>query len=132
VTSNPERRSVILVIADEEETRYGIKRLLVASGYQVDTAKNEAEADLYALPYRPDLILMSLSLNAVQALTVMRRIRQRAGLGEEVPVVGFCGASLEEGAETGLGFNVYVTWPDNFDQLRDLISRLLPGPPSPG
>jgi CheY-like chemotaxis protein len=129
VTSNQERRSVILVIADEEETRYGIKRLLAASGYQVDTAKNEEEADLYTRPFRPDLILVSLSLDAVQALAVMRRIRQRAGLSEEVPVVGFCGASLDEGAEVALGFNVYMTWPDNFDQLRDLLSRILLKPP---
>ena len=132
MTSNSERRSVILVIADEEETRHGIKRLLRAGGYQVDTAKNEEEADLYTGAHRPDLILMSLSLDAVEALTVMRRIRQRSGLGEEVPVVGFCGAGLDEGAEVGLGSNVYLTWPDNFDQLRDLLSRLLLKPLSPG
>ena len=129
MTSNRERRPVILVIADEEETRYGIKRLLAASGYRVNTAKNEEEAALPARLYRPDLILTSLNLDAVQAIPVVRRIRGRAGLGEEVPVVGFCAAGLDEGAEVGVGFNVYMTWPDNFDQLRAFLSRLIRKPP---
>jgi hypothetical protein len=68
-------------------------------------------------------------LDAVQAIPVVRRIRGRAGLGEEVPVVGFCAAGLDEGAEVGVGFNVYMTWPDNFDQLRALLSRLIRKPP---
>jgi CheY-like chemotaxis protein len=120
-----ERRPVILVIEDEEETRYGMKRLLTASGYRVDTAKNEEEAALMAKAHRPDLILMSLNLDVVRVLPAARRVRECAGLDEEVPVVAFCVTGLAEGAEVGAGFNVYLTWPDNFDQLRGLLSRLL-------
>lgn len=122
ITQEP--RSV-LVIEDEEETRYGIKRLLTTSGYRVFTAKNEDEAILTASLLRWDLVLMGLNVDAVAVLPVAKRIREGVGLSEEVPVVVFGVTSLDEGAEVEAGSNVYLTWPDNFDQLRDLLSRLL-------
>lgn len=125
MTSNQERRSVILVVEDVEETRNGIKRLLAARGYQVSTAGDEDEAVLKAGLERPDLILVSLGLNPARVVATARRMRERAGMGEEVPVVVFCPPSLDEGVEVSVGYNVYMTSPDNFDQLRALLSRLL-------
>ncbi len=131
VTSDPEHRSFILVIEDVEETRHGIERLLTASGYKVNTARDEEEAVLKTSLHHPDLILISLGLDVVQVLPLAMRIRERAGLGEEVPFVVFCFSGLDEGAELAAGYNVYMTQPDNFDQLRAFLSRLLgklPGP----
>ncbi len=124
-------RSVILVVEDVEETRDGIERLLTAGGYQVSTARDEEQAVLKASLHRPDLILISLGLDAVQVLSAARRIRERAGLSEEIPVVAFCITSLDEGAEVGAGHNVFLTRPDNFDQLRVLLGRLLRKSPRP-
>jgi CheY-like chemotaxis protein len=125
VTSDPEDRLVILVIEDVEETRHGIERLLKASGYQVITARDEQEAVLTTSLHHPDLILMSLGLDVDQVLPVVARIREHAGLGEEVPFVVFCFTGIAEGAELAAGYSVYMTRPDNFDQLRALLSRLL-------
>ncbi|SRR5216683_1712720 len=130
MTSNGERRLAILVVEAVEETRYGIERLLAASGYQVSTARDEKEVK--ASLHHPDLILISsLGLDAFQVVPTARRIRERAELGEDVPVVVFSVPSLDEGTEVGAGFNVYLTRPDNFDQLRALISRLLRKLPQP-
>ena len=123
--SGQEQRSVILVIEDVEETRYGIERLLTASGYQVSTARDEEEAVQKVSLQPPDLILISLGLDAVQVLSVATRMRESAGIGDQVPVVVFCVADLNEGAEVAAGHNVYMTEPDNFDQLRALIGHLL-------
>jgi two-component system KDP operon response regulator KdpE len=131
MTVNRERRSVILVVEDVEETRYGVELLLTAGGYQVSTARNEEEAVLTAGLHTPDLILISLGLDAAQVLPAARRIRERAGLGEEIPVVAFCVTSLDEGVEMAVGCNVYLTRPDNFDQLRALLGRLLRKLPRP-
>jgi CheY-like chemotaxis protein len=125
-------RSVILVVEDVEETRCGIERLLTAGGYGVSTARDDEEAVLKAGLRRPDLILISLGLDAVQVLSTARRIRERASLGEDIPVVAFCIASLDEGAEVGAGHNIFLTRPDNFDQLRALLTRLLQKLPRPG
>jgi CheY-like chemotaxis protein len=122
--SSRERRPTILVVEEVEETRYGIERLLTASGYQVSTARDEKEVN--ASLRHPDLILISsLGLDAVEVLPTARRIRERAELGEDVPVVVFSVPSLVEGTEVRAGFNVYLTRPDNFDQLRALLSRLV-------
>lgn len=129
--SDPEQRSLILVIEDVEETRDGIERLLIASGYKVNTARDEEEAALKASLQHPDLILISLGLDVVQALPVAMRIRERAGLSKEVLYVVFCASGLDEGAELAAGYNVYITRPDNFDQLRAFLSRLLRKLPRP-
>jgi CheY-like chemotaxis protein len=122
--SNHERRLAILVVEEVEETRDGIERLLAASGYAVITARDENEVK--ASLHHPDLILISsLGLDAIQVVSTARRIRERAELDEDVPVVVFCVPNLDEGTEVGAGFNVYLTRPDNFDQLRALLSRLL-------
>jgi len=54
-----------------------------------------------------------------------RNIRARADVGERVPVVVFNIEGIDEGEEVEIGENVYLTCPDNFNQLRRLIARLL-------
>jgi CheY-like chemotaxis protein len=124
MTSNRERRRAILVVEEVEETRYGIERLLAASGYRVNAVRNEKEVK--ASLHHVDLILISsLGLDVVQMVSTARRIRERAELGEDVPVVVFSVPSLDEGAEVGAGRDVYLTRPDSFEQLRGFLSRLL-------
>jgi len=125
VAFNRERRSVILVVEDVEETRHGMERLLAASGYQVSTARDEEEAAFKAGLRPPDLILISLGLNPTRTVAIAKRIRELSALGEEVAVIILGAAGLDEGAEVGVGFNIYLTRPDNFDQLRAFLSRLL-------
>ena len=122
---NRERRSVILVVEDVEETRHGMERLLAASGYQVSTAGDEEEAVFKAGLRPPDLILISLGLNPTRTVAIAKRIRELSALGEEVAVIILGAAGLDEGAEVGVGSNIYLTRPDNFDQLRAFLSRLL-------
>jgi len=125
VTSNPERSFVILIVEDVEETRHGMERLLTSSGYRVSTARDEEEAVVKAGLQRPDLMLVSLGLNPPLAVAIAKRLRERAGLEEKVPVVVLCATSLDEGAEVAVGNNIYLTRPDNFNQVRALLSRLL-------
>jgi CheY-like chemotaxis protein len=132
VTFDRIRRSSILVVDDVEETRDGIKRLLTVGGYGVSTARDSEESILKARLYPPDLILICLGLDTPHVLPICAQIRERAGLGEEIPIVAFCINSLEEGAEVPAGHNVYLTRPDNFDQLRAFVARLLRNAPERG
>ena len=116
----------ILVIEDVQETRDCIEKLLERDGYLVEAARDEEAAVTSARRRPPDLILASLSGAADNdAIDMARRIRTRAGLGDHVVVVVFCVETLSEGAEIAVGNNVYVTRPDNFNQLRKFINRLL-------
>ena len=119
-----EKAAIILVVNDIEETRDSTEKLLIADGYRVDPARNEDDAVDRIHRRRPDLILVSLAGSPVDVIVSVARIRERAGLNKEVPVVIFC-LPIEEGTEVAIGSNVYVTWPDNFDQLRTFLRHLL-------
>ena len=119
--------ALILVVEDVEETRCGIERLLFADNYRVIGVGNEADAIRQARAAPPDLVVMSLGVDAVQLVAIAHRIRERAGLSDAVPIVLFCVATVEEGAEVEVAPNLYLTRPDNFNQLRRLFNRLLRG-----
>jgi CheY-like chemotaxis protein len=115
----------ILVVEDVHETRDGIEKLLMTDGYSVALARNERDAIENAQRTRPDLILVSLAGLPHEVVFSARSIRRLARVGERVPVVVFCIDGIDEGEEVEIGENVHVTRPDNFNQLRSLIARLL-------
>ena len=116
---------IILVVEDVHETRDGIERLLTADGYRVALARNEEDGIESPRRERPDLILVSLAGLPREVIVSARRIRESAAIGEDVPVVVFCIEEIDEGDEVAIGKNIHVARPDNFNQLRSLLSRLL-------
>jgi two-component system, OmpR family, response regulator MprA len=116
---------IILVVEDVQETRDGIERLLMVDGYRIALARDEQDAIESAQRQRPDLILVSLAGLPRDVIVSARRIRESAAIGVDVPVVVFCIAEIPQGDEVAIGENVHVTRPDNFNQLRSLLARLL-------
>ena len=116
---------LILVVEDVYETREGIERLLKANGYRIRLAREEEDAVESALLDRPDLILVCAAGLAADVLVKVRHIREGAAVGDQVPIVVFCAEDVGEGEEVAIGGNVYLTRPDNFNQLRGLLARLL-------
>ena len=115
----------ILVVEDVHETRAGIEKLLLVNGYHVALARDEQDGIESAQRQRPDLILVSLAGLPREVIVSASRIRESAAIGEDVPVVVFCVDEIAEGDEVAIGENVHLTRPDNFNQLRSLLARLL-------
>jgi hypothetical protein len=65
---------------------------------------------------------------AADVIAMARRIRYRAALGNKVLIVIFSVDSLAEGEERGIGDNIYLTRPDNFNhapaRLNSALRRL--------
>lgn len=118
-------KPIILVVEDVHETRDGIEQLLKVDGYRVVLARDESDGVESAHRQCPDLILVSLGGSPSDVLGSGRRIRESAAAGDEVPVVIFCFDEIPAGAEVAIGKNVHIAQPDNFNQLRGLLSRLL-------
>jgi DNA-binding response OmpR family regulator len=116
---------IILVVEDVHETRDGIEKLLTTDGYRVVLARDELDGIESAQRQRPDLILVSLAGLLSEVLSSGRRIRESAAAADDVPIVIFCFDEIPEGAEVAIGKNVHIAQPDNFNQLRGLLSRLL-------
>lgn len=117
--------SLILVVEDVEETRDGIEKLLKADGYRVVPVRQAEDAIASSRREPPDLLLISLGLAPDVIIQTTRAIRARSELSEGVPVVIFCFEALAEGEEMAIEGNIYMTRPDNFNQLRALLRRLL-------
>ena len=119
------KNPIILVVEDVRETRDGIEKLLLVDGYRLALARDEQDGIESARQQRPDLILVSLAGIPREVILSARRIREGAAIGEDVPVVVFCVDEIAEGDEVAIGENVHVTRPDNFNQLRSRLARLL-------
>jgi chemosensory pili system protein ChpA (sensor histidine kinase/response regulator) len=125
MSKNNDTRALILVVEDVHEIRDGMEKLLTADGYRVSLARDEHDAVDNARVKRPDLILVSLAGSPTEVATAASRIREVTPMGQNVPVVIFCGGGITEGDELAIGQNTYLTRPDNFNQLRSLLARLL-------
>ena len=117
----------IMVVEDFEDNRFMMRRLLEMSGYHVLEAINGEEAVELARRERPSLILMDLSLPLLDGLAATRRIRQHESL-RDVPIVAVSAHDTADFHADALaaGCNDYVTKPIDFDQLEELLNRLLP------
>jgi CheY-like chemotaxis protein len=114
----------ILVLENVEEIRDAIEALLRRDGYRVSSARSEDEAVAKSHADPPDVILVSLDGTTEHVLNTARSIRDSAGL-TLTPIVIFSITHFREGLEERIGDNIFVTAPDNFDQLRTLLSRVL-------
>jgi len=119
-------RPTVLVVEDFEDNRFMMRRLLEMSGYRVVEAVNGNQAVEMAESESPDIILMDLSLPMLDGLAATRRIRERNGAGRTPIVAVSAHDSADFHAEAlAAGCNEYVTKPIDFDQLVQLLDRLL-------
>jgi len=121
---------VILIVEAIQGLRDGMKDLLTVDGYRIATAQDGDEAVDAAQREQPDLILVCPNDLSPDFLSASVRIRERAELGNEVPVVVFSIEAVAEGEEVAYENHVYVISPDNFNHLRRFLKCLLDALPS--
>ena len=121
-------KKTVLVVEDFEDNRFMMRRLLELNGYRVIEAINGQEAVLIAAQERPHLILMDLSLPQIDGLAATRSIRQLDGM-RAVPIIAISAHDTSDFRTEALaaGCNEYLTKPVDFDQLEDLLKKLLAG-----
>jgi CheY-like chemotaxis protein len=125
MNSNRAQPARILVVEDVQETCDAIEALLKRDGYWTYSARDEAGAVERVRLSRPDLVLISLHGTAKEMLRGARQIREWGVLTDSIPIVIFSLSTVPQGTEEEIDRNIYVTAPDNFDQLRALLARLL-------
>lgn len=117
---------MVLIVEADEGLRGGLKELLTKDGYRIATAKDDQDAVDTARRQRPDLILFCLGEPPPDLVSAVVRIRERAEINDEVPIVVFCIKAVAEGDEVAYENHVYVISPDNFNHLRRFLKGLLP------
>ena len=120
------RPHTILLVEDFEDTRDMLATELRGHGYRVVEAANGREALDAAGRERPDLVLMDLSLPALDGLSAVYRMRESEGL-RRVPVIACSAhsAGTHMKAARAVGCDEYVTKPVDLARLRETVARLL-------
>ena len=116
----------VLVVDDDEDTRFLMRLELERRGYRLIEADNGERAVTLAKSKRPDIILMDLSLPGINGLEATKLIRSD-GRMRHIPVVAVTAhqeTDFREEAKAS-GFNAYVTKPIDFDWLSELLTGLV-------
>ena len=117
---------LILVVHDHAESVALMSFDLQKQGYRVITGSNGVEAVKLASMMRPNLILMDISMPELDGLGATVKIREDEQL-RAVPVIAVTALTTAgfRRAAYDVGFDGYVTKPVDFQQLHELIIRLL-------
>jgi CheY-like chemotaxis protein len=121
--------ATILLVDDVDECRMLVKQGLERMGYRVRTAYDEQDAIERAGYMLPDMILLAMGrVSPLQTLDMGCRIRSDVKAGDHVKVVVYADRADEtvpEGGEVSLGPNEYVILPEDGDQLKSFLARIL-------
>lgn len=104
-TSRDDGRSArtprVLVVDDYPDTREILTEVLVIRGFRVETAENGIEALEKTRSWRPDIVILDLSLPDLDGFEVCRRVRSDPGL-RDLPVVAYTAFTDDERRERAM------------------------------
>ena len=122
----PQKDVLVLVVDDVIDNAVLLSLNLQQQGYKVVTASNGEEAVRVAALMRPSIILMDIGMPELDGLGATRKIREDVAL-RSIPVIAvtaFSTAGFRRAAYDA-GLDGYITKPIDFQQLHDLMGRLL-------
>jgi len=117
----------ILVVDDFDDVRFMLRQWLRGRGFRVVEATSGQQAVEVARLEHPNLILMDIGMPGGDGLNATLNIRENAETRDvPVVVVSAYGAEHYRDAALQVGCAGFVAKPINFEELENLISRLLP------
>ena len=116
----------ILLVEDDEDTRYVMRLELEQRGFHIVEAEDGEKGVELARRVCPDIILMDISLPGMDGLAATKEIRkdERTSRIPVVAVTAHQETDFREGAKES-GFDAYVTKPIDFDWLCELLAGLI-------
>ncbi|WP_409343148.1 response regulator transcription factor [Paenibacillus sp. MBLB4367] len=114
----------ILIVDDEQETRWLLEQELAHDGYAVGSAATGREGLDQALSGSWDLILLDVILPELSGMEVLRRLRA-AGKGMPIIMVSGRSATPDKVAALDQGANDYITKPFAIEELLARIRACL-------
>jgi CheY-like chemotaxis protein len=125
---SPKHAPLILLVDDFPDNREMYAQFLKFSGMRVAEASNGHEALDQAFRLRPDLIVMDLSLPAMDGWEATRRLKSDART-KDIPVVALTGHALEGYSKGAMeaGCDGFITKPclpaDLLDEIKTMLDR---------
>lgn len=116
----------ILIVDDDAEIRDVLSGLLTLKGYEVLTAKDGLAAVSEVTQYRPDLMILDVSMPRMSGFQTCQAIRKTKGF-ERLPVIFLTAKKSEADKKYGerIGGDVYLTKPYNQNELLFTVDKIL-------
>jgi CheY-like chemotaxis protein len=118
--------TTVLIVEDNEMNREMLSRRLERKGYEILTALDGETGIDVAREYRPDLILMDMSLPVMDGWEATRRIKADETL-REIPIIALTAHAMANDRDKALraGCNDYDTKPIVLPRLLAKMDALL-------
>ncbi|MFN8523463.1 MAG: response regulator [Chloroflexota bacterium] len=115
----------ILIVEDDELNRDSLRRLLRRRGFEIEIATDGLQGVESAKTLAPDLILMDMSLPAIDGWEATRRIRVE--VERRVPIIALTAHAMAADRDRAIeaGCDDYDTKPIDLDRLLPKIHALL-------
>jgi CheY-like chemotaxis protein len=115
----------ILIVDDYPNVALSIARRLIVAGYEVETALDGFQAIKAAEKFRPDVVLLDISMPKLNGYETARRIRAQAR-GLEMAIVALTGWDEEEDRRRSrdAGFDAHLVKPVAQEALAQLLAAL--------
>lgn len=125
-TSQPNHKTLILVVEDNAMNRKVLCQMLNLAGYRTITASDGATAIDAARAHQPHLILMDIQMPGMNGVEATRHIRRDTAL-QAIPIIAVTALTMPGDRERCLaaGANEYVSKPMDMKQLLKIIGELL-------
>jgi CheY-like chemotaxis protein len=119
-------QKTVLIVDDYDEMRTMTRHALESFGYRVLEAASGMDAVKMAQADSPDLILLDLSMPAMDGFATLHRLRRLLGL-RDVPVIAVSAHAAREIREDALaaGCRDFITKPFQIEKLMSAVERHL-------
>lgn len=120
------RPQKILIIDDQRDASYPMRKLLELDGHQVATAADGPAGIELARQFRPDVVLCDIGMAGMDGYAVARQLRAEAETRNAalVAVTGY-GQNRDRRLAAEAGFDYHLTKPASQDDLRALLAGRL-------
>lgn len=116
--------SRVLIVDDEPNIVVSLEFLMRKQGYETSTAVDGLQALEAAAAFRPDLVLLDVSLPGLDGFGVCERLRADSG-SLRIVMLTARGREAEVAKGLALGADAYVTKPFSTRELVENVHRLL-------
>jgi two-component system, cell cycle response regulator DivK len=116
----------VLLVEDNEINREMMVRRLQRRQFEVLAAVNGQDAIEKALSFKPDIILMDMSLPVLDGWEATRRLRADPATSS-IPIIGLTAHAMSSDRQQALdaGCNDYATKPVEFEKLIEMMNKYL-------
>ncbi len=124
MTEAPEHKDRVLVVDDEENICALMSATLRLTGFEVEIARDAAEALRAAARFEPDLVILDVMLPDMDGFEVAKRLR---AAGRDLPVLFLTARDAVRDRVTGLtvGGDDYVTKPFDLEEVVLRVQAIL-------